>query len=189
MTDREKAIKDLEDVIAIADGLKGLPSQYGGIIIDLDKIDSLRFALESLKADDYENEISDLHNRLDIAEYDKERLREEVTVLEEKLKALSAEPCDCISREEVCDYIAEFVNHEYATDRERELVKHIIGGIQHLPSIQPKTDVLDKIRAEIEFIPTIEWKDDGTTYILASYFKKQVLEIIDKCKAESEDKE
>jgi hypothetical protein len=49
------------------------------------------------------------------------------------------EPCeDCISREEVCDYIAEFVNHEYATDREREMVEHIIGGIQHLPSIQPK---------------------------------------------------
>ena len=49
--------------------------------------------------------------------------------------------------------------------------------------------ILDKIRAEIEFIPTIEWKDDGTTYILASYFKKQVLEIIDKYKAESENKE
>lgn len=48
---------------------------------------------------------------------------------------------DCISREEVCDYIAEFVNHEYATDRERELVKNIIGGIQHLPSIQPKTEL------------------------------------------------
>lgn len=89
------------------------------------------------ETDDYENEIADLHNRLDIAEYDKERLREEVTILEEKLKALYTEPCDCISREEVCDYIAEFVNHEYATDRERELVKHIIGGIQHLPSIQP----------------------------------------------------
>lgn len=52
------------------------------------------------------------------------------------------EPCeDCISREEVCDYIAEFVNHEYATDRERELVKHIIGGIQHLPSVRPKTEL------------------------------------------------
>ena len=50
-----------------------------------------------------------------------------------------------------------------------------------------KADVLDKIRAEIEFIPTIEWKDDGTTYILASYFKKQVLEIIDKYKADSEE--
>ena len=48
---REQAIKTLEDIIAIADGLKGLPSQYGGIIIDLDKIDSLRFALESIKVD------------------------------------------------------------------------------------------------------------------------------------------
>ncbi len=42
--------------------------------------------------DDYENEIEDLHNRLDIAEYDKERLREEVTQLEEKIKALEQEP-------------------------------------------------------------------------------------------------
>lgn len=42
--------------------------------------------------EDYENEIEDLHNRLDIAEYDKERLREEVTNLEAKIKALSQEP-------------------------------------------------------------------------------------------------
>lgn len=63
---------------------------------------------------------------------------EPLEALDMAIKALSAEPCeDCISREEVCDYIAEFVNHEYATDREREMVKHIIGGIQHLPSIQP----------------------------------------------------
>lgn len=59
----------------------------------------------------------------------------------EELENTPSEPCDCISREEVCEYIAEFVNHEYATDRERELVKHIIGGIQHLPSIQPKTEL------------------------------------------------
>lgn len=58
------------------------------------------------------------------------------------IKALEQEPCeDAISREEVCDYIAEFVNHEYATDREREMVKHIIGGIQHLPSVRPKTEL------------------------------------------------
>lgn len=44
------------------------------------------------ETDDYENEIEDLHNRLDIAEYDKERLREEVTNLEEKIKALEQEP-------------------------------------------------------------------------------------------------
>ena len=60
----------------------------------------------------------------------------EVPILKDK------ESCeDCISREEVCDYIAEFVNHEYATDRERELVKNIIGGIQHLPSVRPKTEL------------------------------------------------
>lgn len=56
------------------------------------------------------------------------------------IKSLEAEYYEnCISREEVCDYIAEFVNHEYATDREREMVEYIIDGIQHLPSIQPKT--------------------------------------------------
>lgn len=38
------------------------------------------------KAEDYENEIADLHNRLDIAEYDKERLREEITILEAENK-------------------------------------------------------------------------------------------------------
>jgi frataxin-like iron-binding protein CyaY len=37
-------------------------------------------------ADDYENEIADLHNRLDIAEYDKERYKEEITTLETKNK-------------------------------------------------------------------------------------------------------
>jgi PHP family Zn ribbon phosphoesterase len=37
-------------------------------------------------ADDYENEIADLHNRLDIAEYDKERYKEEITTLEAKNK-------------------------------------------------------------------------------------------------------
>ena len=67
---------------------------------------------------------------------------EEKVVSIGELENISSEPCeDCISREEVCDYIAEFVNHEYATDRERELVKHIIGGIQHLPSVRPKTEL------------------------------------------------
>ena len=51
MTDREQAIKDLGDIIATAEGIKGLPSQYGGITISLDKIDSLKFALESIKVD------------------------------------------------------------------------------------------------------------------------------------------
>lgn len=66
--------------------------------------------------------------------------KEKVISIEELENTLS-EPCDCISREEVCDYIAEFVNHEYATDRERELVKNIIDGIQHLSSIRSKTEL------------------------------------------------
>lgn len=61
---------------------------------------------------------------------------EEWQTIEKTIEVLSNSDGDCISREEVCDYIAEFVNHEYATDREHEMVEHIIGGIQHLPSIQ-----------------------------------------------------
>lgn len=48
---REQAIKTLEDIIAIAESLKGLSEQYGGITITLDKISDLRFALESIKVD------------------------------------------------------------------------------------------------------------------------------------------
>jgi hypothetical protein len=50
MTDREKAIKALEDIIATAEGIKGL-SDDAGITISLDKIESLRFALDNLKTD------------------------------------------------------------------------------------------------------------------------------------------
>jgi hypothetical protein len=182
--------------------------------------------------------------------FDGDKWRQSIVVIS---KWLEQEPCeDCISREEVCDYIAEFVNHEYATDREREMVEHIIGGIQHLPSIQPKvierdaisrkaaidalkyvlsietdggldkhkivillnaiynaqkkaiedlpsiqpkTDVLDKIRAEIEKTTSrytisrergamgqVEWSDRLIK-------ESEVLEIIDKYEAESEDEE
>ena len=38
------------------------------------------------RVEDYENEIADLHNRLDIAEYDKERYKEEITILEAENK-------------------------------------------------------------------------------------------------------
>lgn len=50
MTDREKAIKALEDIIATAEGIKGL-SDDAGITIGLDKLGSLKFALESIKVD------------------------------------------------------------------------------------------------------------------------------------------
>ena len=51
MTDREQAIKDLENIIAISDKFKEDGIWAGLITINADKIKSLKFALESLKAD------------------------------------------------------------------------------------------------------------------------------------------
>lgn len=56
--------------------------------------EALKMAIKTLEqepcreADDYKNEIADLHNRLDIAEYDKERYKEEITTLEAENKTL-----------------------------------------------------------------------------------------------------
>ena len=95
----------------------------------------------SREFEDYENEIEDLHNQLDIAEYDKERLREEVTNLEAKIQALEQEP---------------------------------------------KTDMLYKIRAEIEdiFVISVVMPDKMRT---ALEVKEEALQIIDKYRAESEE--
>lgn len=75
---------------------------------------SINKAIESLKQEpcreieDYENEIEDLHNRLDIAEYDKERYREEITNLEEKIKALEQETkTDTWSIKDVADTLVK----------------------------------------------------------------------------------
>ena len=55
------------------------------------------------------------------------------------IKALEQEPCeDAISRNAVCDYIAEFVNNEYSTQTECDMVDYMIDGIQHLPSVNPQ---------------------------------------------------
>lgn len=48
------------------------------------------------------------------------------------------EPCDAVSRGAVCDYIAEFVNNEFSTQAECEMVDAMIEGIQHLPSVTQK---------------------------------------------------
>lgn len=54
------------------------------------------------------------------------------------IEALKVEPCeDAISREKTCDYIAEFINHEYSTQSECEMVEAMIDGIQHLPPVNP----------------------------------------------------
>ena len=51
MNDREKAIKDLEDIIAISDKFKEDGIWAGLITINGDKIKSLKYALDSLKID------------------------------------------------------------------------------------------------------------------------------------------
>lgn len=45
---------------------------------------------------------------------------------------------DAVSRDEVCRYVAEFVNHEFSTREEEELIDNIITGIEHLPSVTPQ---------------------------------------------------
>ena len=93
------------------------------------------------------------------------------------IKALEQEPCDCISRKAILSRF-EHMNEVYTFASIGDLRK-VIGDI---PSIQPKTDVLDKIRAEIE-LNRNEWikgKDaEWHTY-------DRCLFIIDKYTAEKE---
>ena len=112
--------------------------------------EALRIAVKALEqepcreADDYENEISDLYNRLDIVEYDKERLREEVTTLEEKLKGLSAEPCeDAISRAEVIDELNRIGRNAFKEDTDYD---NFFAFLDNLPPVtpRPKTGVLEQ---------------------------------------------
>ena len=76
-----------EEYIDFANSLKN------NYTIDFDKLPEFcDMAISALsaepcrEADDYENEIADLHTRLDIAEYDKERYKEEITTLEAENK-------------------------------------------------------------------------------------------------------
>jgi hypothetical protein len=127
---------------------------------------ALRMAIEALsaepcrEADDYENEIADLHNCLDIAEYDKERLREEVTALEEKLKALSEEPCDdTISRADTIEWLKRVTVTDGITFETG--FKQILTDIQNMPSATPKQKMGRWIRSSLDtyaqgrFLPII----------------------------------
>ena len=49
--------------------------------------------------------------------------------------------------------------------------------------------ILDKIKADIEQLPTTKCTETHKIYIIADDFKENVLAILDKYKAESEDKE
>ena len=119
--------------------------------------EALRIAVKALEqepcreADDYENEISDLYNRLDIVEYDKERLREEVTTLEEKLKGLSAEPCeDAISRHAALDTMFALCDTGETLEenpwRDNPHIDAIIDALDNLPPVtpQPSEDAISR---------------------------------------------
>jgi hypothetical protein len=95
----------------------------------------------SREFEDYENEIEDLHNRLDIAEYDKERLREEATNLEAKIKELSQEPCDdAISRQAVIDMIEGFIADATSHGISPRLDPYyVMNGIKALPPVTQKS--------------------------------------------------
>ena len=58
---------------------------------------------------------------------------------------------DCISRDEVCRYVAEFVNHEFSTREEEELIDNIITGIECMPSVTPQlSSELEKNSKKLE---------------------------------------
>lgn len=105
--------------------------------MDKTTIDACRCAIELLEQEpnreieDYENEIEDLHNRLDIAEYDKERLREEVTNLEEKIKALEQEPCKDCDYSEIMEWEQDAKTGKakpiYWCERHKELCDDVVS--------------------------------------------------------------
>ena len=106
------------------------------------------------------------------------------------LELLEQEPCeDYISREKLDKALYERFHEE---DSPNNITNVHLGAVrnfvQEFPSVnpQPKTDVLDKIKAEIERERSFQRAIDE--YDVATGLRK-ALEILDKYKAESEDKE
>ena len=129
-------------------------------------------------------------------------------LLFETIEALEQQPCeDCISRAEAINAISHAelsfqvesdLNFENYKREVQEIADGILKGqvkaISDLPSIQPKpkTDVLDKIRAEIEqeYNCLSGTRADETLELGECLGLKMSLKIINKYKAErNEDKE
>lgn len=94
--------------------------------------------------------------------------------------SLEQEPCeDCISREQ----LVRELNAQMAVDA---ITKEVaIDMLEHLPpvTLKPKTDVLDKIRAEIKEVQTYKmFEGEDTVYVE----RKDVLAIINKYRTEKE---
>jgi DNA-directed RNA polymerase subunit RPC12/RpoP len=143
---------------------------------DTDLIEALEMAIQALSQEpsrefeDYENEIEDLHNRLDIAEYDKERLREEVTNLEAKIQALSQEPMREFTEEEAKAYSKALdkmykptgfnVFNEPCDDAiSREAVCNIVNDIRDCISVEGYWAILERLKK----LPPVTQKSETVT--------------------------
>ena len=93
------------------------------------------------------------------------------------------QPCgDCVSREDILDYIAKLLSG-YLYEEERERLEDFATYIAEMPSGTP-ADILDKIRAEIADLQLIGYATvDGKREIAS----RAVMQIIDKYKTESEE--
>jgi hypothetical protein len=112
-----------------------------------------------------------------IAEVEWEYPMEYAAAFDRAIEALEQKLCgDAISRESV---LKLFATHDG---------KYLYEAIQELPPVQPepKTEVLDKIRADIELLPSYAAKFAGGASAI-HIDKEKVLRIIDKYKAESEE--
>ena len=131
-------------------------------------------------------------------QYDTDRIEDAV---EMAIKALEQEPReDAISRQAVLDGIDTYINKAQSTGTQDDFYSFAELVVKELPSVTPqepfmnkpcianhvchedKVKVLDQIRNEIVELPTISINANDV-------YKAQVLQIIDKYKADREVKE
>jgi len=123
--------------------------------------------------------------------------------LDMTIKAIEQEPYeDCISRQAVINGIDNYIEKVQSTGAKDDFISFEELVVKALPSVKPqepfinkpcvahqvchedKVKILDKIRAEINTMPC------AITSMKEIYVNRdKVIDIIDKCKAESEDKE
>lgn len=115
-----------------------------------------------------------------------------ITLIDYAIEALEQQPCeDCISRQAVKEAIMDC--ETFYEDRMDTFIATVLEiKIDNLPSVTPQTDILDKIKAEIEqtvsrysisrergCIGQVEWSDRLIK-------ESEVLEIIDKYRKDGE---
>lgn len=101
---------------------------------------------EQEPTEDYEYEIEHLQKRLDIAEYDKERLKE-------KIKALEQEPCeDVVSRQRLKKKLQE--HHDFFVNA--------YGGFKNMPQTdKARVDEITNCIAEVVNAPSVRPQERG----------------------------